>query len=132
MGYFVNGSIHPARFTFLYFGSSVTFLSNHAGVEKVLDVSSSTVCRLIKPLLVSFPDGSVEHINTLIPGPNIDRIKGEYCLNKLREDSNLFDDKTGWKKKSMILAEEVENRFGLVFADRTIRKYINGLNTVNK
>lgn len=94
--------------------------------EKI-GLSASSISRLTKALLIRFPDDSTREARQLIPAAQIERIKGEYALNQLKNDSDFFDPEKGWKKSSEKIAKEIERRFGLVYAGRTIRKYMDDM-----
>jgi len=96
-------------------------------VAEVVELTASSVSRLVKFLKVSFPDDSVHPVSSLIPGHQIDRIKGEYLLGLLKDDADLYHPERGWKKSSKVLAREISSRFGFEFAPRTVRKYIANL-----
>ncbi len=96
-------------------------------VAEAVKLTASSVSRLVKSQHVAFPDDSLHHVSSLIPGHQIDRMKGEYLLGLLKRDANLYDPKSGWKQPSHVLTEEISSRFGFVFTPRTLRKYINNL-----
>lgn len=94
---------------------------------RTLGLSVPTVCRLVKSQSVSLPDQSAHPISSLIPGYKIDTIKGEYCLSLLKDNPTLYAEEGGWKVGSHVLAMAISDRFGINYAPRTIRKYLDGL-----
>lgn len=93
-------------------------------VAEVVELAASSVARLVKSLLVSFPDQSVHPVSSLIPGNHIDSIRGKYALSQLKNDPDFFDPKNGWRKSREKIADELRRRFGLDYARRTVNKYI--------
>ncbi len=115
--------------TYIVFAPGNKFLlqpQTQEDIAEAFHVSSSTISRLARSLFVSFPDRSVHSVDSLIPGPQLERIKGEYALAQIKSDPNFFDPERGWKKSGREIADEIYRRFSFNYAERTINKYIEG------
>ena len=94
-----------------------------ADVARRLELSNSTVCRLIQDLHIQFPDGVSRDVDLLIPGKRLQQLQGRHALNLLKLDPLIYNDEQGWLYGSNTLSGILSSRYGLNYAERTIRKY---------
>lgn len=89
-------------------------------VAMAVDLSQSSVSRLIRALLVRFPNQSVHPASDLMPGRHFDARRRKYALEQLKQDPAFFDPERGWKKGAERVAAELRRRFKLDYATRTL------------
>jgi len=95
-----------------------------ADVAEKMGIAASSVSRLMKNLKITLPNGEVCPAGFLIPGPYYDGIRIQHGLELLKGDKEVYSRKYGWRLSGERLAWLLEDRFGLQYKDRTVRKHL--------
>lgn len=91
-------------------------------IYSVIPSHTSRVSRLLTHITIKLPTGETMFLEDLIPGNATSAIKGQYVLQKLKEDPAIYDN-AKWQVSDKALAAIIKDRFGLEIARRTINLY---------
>ncbi|HLD63856.1 MAG TPA: hypothetical protein VI913_03085 [Candidatus Peribacteraceae bacterium] len=92
-------------------------------IADVIGCHVTTVNRLMKELLIQFPDTVVRDFAILVPGNSITALKGRYVMGMLTRDPRYYERSTGWKMSEEKLAEVLQTQYGLPVQRRAVNNY---------
>ncbi len=89
----------------------------------VVGCHTTTICRLIKDLMIEFPDTSVREFAVLVPGGALSSLQGRYVVGLLAKDHKYYDAMNGWKISDEDLARILRDEYKLDVQRRVVSKY---------
>ncbi len=96
---------------------------NQRDLANVIGCHCTTVSRLIRNLLVEFPDTTVREFAVLVPGVQLTSLKGRYVIGLLARDSRYFEQGSGWKISDEDMARILLDDYQLDVKRRTVGNY---------
>lgn len=88
---------------------------------------AATVSRLVKDLLIEFPDTITREFAILVPGTSLSTIKGRYVVGILASNPEYFDG-LEWKISDEIMADILRREYGLSVQRRAVTNYKQWVN----
>lgn len=96
---------------------------NQRNLADVICCHDTTIGRLIKDLLIEFPDMTVREFAVLVPGVQLSGLKGRYVVGLLSRDSRYFDAAQGWKISDKEMARILRDEYQLDVQRRAVSNY---------
>lgn len=96
---------------------------NQQNLAVAIGCHVTTICRLIKDLLIEFPDTTVREFAVLVPGAQLSGLKGRYVVGLLSRDSRYFDATQGWKISDEEMTLVLRDEYHLDVQRRTVSNY---------
>lgn len=89
----------------------------------VIKYHQSTVSRIMKDLLIEFPDSFVREFAILVPGYSLTPLQGRYLVALLSQESHYYDTLNGWKISEEETARILSERYSFNVKRRAVSNY---------
>ena len=89
----------------------------------VINCHTTTVSRLVRGLLLEFPDTSVRAFAILVPGLSLQQLQGRYVVGLLARNERYYDRAAGWKVSDEELCRILQTEYRLDVQRRAVTNY---------